>query len=69
MRTGVNYRGVYCSKCKVRLMGKKIQGCGEKNSRQAEKIKGKIKKKGKRKEKNQRKKTQTALKIQFFPTE
>ena len=42
---------------------------GEKNSRRAEKIKGKNKKKGKRKEKNQRKIIQTAMKIQFFTTE
>ena len=42
--------------------GKKIQG-GQK------KLRGKIRKKGKRKEKNQRKIIQTALKIQFFPTE
>ena len=42
---------------------------GEKNSRRAKKIKGKNKKKGKRKEKNQRKIIQTAIKIQFFPTE
>ena len=41
---------------------------GEKNSRQAKKIKGKNKKKGKRKEKNQRKIIQTAMKMQFFPT-
>jgi len=52
-------RGVYCSefppprrggiKCKVALMGKKMQGWGEKNSRPAEKIKGK--KKGRKKKK------------------
>ena len=42
---------------------------GEKNSRRAEKIKGKNKKKGKRKEKNQRKIIETAIKIQIFLTE
>ena len=56
-------------KCKVTLMGKKMQGWGEKNSRRAEKIKGKNKKKGKRKEKNQRKIIETAIKIQIFLTE
>ena len=54
-------------------MGKKMQGWGKKIQGGEKKIRGKIKaknlKKGKRKEKYQRKITQTALKIQFFPTE
>ena len=50
-----------------KIDGEENARLGEKNSRRAEKTKGKNKKKGKRKGKNQRKIIQTAMKIQFFP--